>query len=393
MSNSDTQINCKNSHINFGSICSFNDFCKELKHHYDNTSHVDIPKQFTLCGTVKLHGTHADIIFTKKEHLINCESMSQVSCDSEITIQSQIEPTNKSQIKLITQTNIKNDEYDIQYQSRNRVLTLQDDNCGFVKFMESISLQDKMSLLHQFEKTYISHGSQYGVLKTVMIAGEFCGQNIQKTVAISNLPRMFVIFAVKINNVWQDLSLYKDVHLEDSKIYNIYRAPTYKLQLDYNNMDAIRPELQQITDTVDKVCPFANTFGIVGIGEGIVWTCKELQSCSRFWFKVKGAQHTASKVKTLNIKTPREQLALKNVLYFVEQAVTQARLDQGLDYLREMNIEINIKNIRQYIKWVISDTFKEESDSISDLNLNIASIKSHISARAYKWYKDHLLTL
>ena len=36
------------------------------------------------------------------------------------------------------------------------------------------------------------------------------------------------------------------------------------------------------------------------------------------------------------------------------------RLHQGIDYLDEMNLDVNIYNIGTFIKWVIEDTLREE---------------------------------
>jgi hypothetical protein len=72
-------------------------------------------------------------------------------------------------------------------------------------------------------------------------------------------------------------------------------------------------------------------------------------------------------------------LKLKDIDNFVENAVTKNRLAQGLDYMREMNYEISIKNIYIYLKWLRDDTFKEEGENIILLGLDKKEVVKKIT--------------
>ena len=50
-----------------------------------------------------------------------------------------------------------------------------------------------------------------------------------------------------------------------------------------------------------------------------------------------------------------------SIATFIEYAVTEVRLDQGITYLEEMNIPIKPENTGKYINWVVKDVLKEES--------------------------------
>ena len=78
-----------------------------------------------------------------------------------------------------------------EFQSRERILSLTSDNNGFMLAMKGKSF-DKLFNDINFDDHCV-------------IYGEWCGGSIQKGVAINGLPKMFVIFAVKIDNIYQDM--------------------------------------------------------------------------------------------------------------------------------------------------------------------------------------------
>ena len=328
--------------IPFPSIEQFKNFVKELKHVYKGKDATEIPKSFHLRGTVKLHGTHADVIFQK-------------STDDSIP-----------------------DAYDAFFQSRNRVLSLEKDNCGFVRFMEKKPMDELFNMVKAIHKENIT---------TLMVAGEFCGGNIQKGVALCHIPQCFVIFALKIDGTWMNMSDFSSIELPAHGIYNIARAGEYHATMDINDTQAVVADLIALTEKVEKECPFGKTFSVSGTGEGIVWVCEEHKDSSRYWFKVKGEEHAVSKVKTLKDTTPEEKEQLKNVATFISKALPEARLRQGLDYLREMNLERSIKNIGTYISWIVKDVLKEDGDTIESLRLDVSKVKKGITPVASTFYK------
>ncbi|CAF4636649.1 unnamed protein product, partial [Rotaria magnacalcarata] len=45
-------------------------------------------------------------------------------------------------------------------------------------------------------------------------------------------------------------------------------------------------------------------------------------------------------------------------------------MHQGLDYLREQQITIEMKNIGIFLKWLINDIIKEEKDTMEESNID-----------------------
>ena len=69
---------------------------------------------------------------------------------------------------------------------------------------------------------------------------------------------------------------------------------------------------------------------------------------------------------------------------------TKARLRQGLDHLREMQLPVIRASTGDFIRWVWQDTQKEEADSIAELGLDRAALGKAVSKRALEWYHARL---
>lgn len=94
-----------------------------------------------------------------------------------------------------------------------------------------------------------------------------------------------------------------------------------------------------------------------------------------------------SKVKTLAEIDP---VKLENTNKFVEYAVTENRLEQGFNYLKENNIEISVKSTGTFLKWVMGDIVKEESDVLIENGLSVKDISSKASNAARTWFMAQL---
>lgn len=267
---------------------------------------------------------------------------------------------------------VKYSNSDIKYQSRERELSLQQDNAQFMLNMSNINL-DEIFNYFKFENY-------------VAIYGEWCGGNIQKGVALTELPKMFVIFGIKVDNSWINLESI-DIDWKNFNKYNVYmieQFPTYNIQIDFNNPEKIQNDLINLTTKVEEECPVGSYFGIKGIGEGIVFTSIEYPD---FKFKSKGEKHSISKVKVINSINEEE---LNSIQEFIEYSVTENRLKQGLDHLKENNLEISQKNTGEYLRWVINDIIKEESDVLVKNQIDPKKVNSKISEKARKWFFNNI---
>lgn len=294
-------------------------------------------------GTVKLHGTNAGIVY-------------DVDTDS------------------------------FTFQSRERELSLTQDNAGFMLWAMS----------HESDWRYLVENLPVPTdTKNIAIFGEWCGAGIQKGVAVSQLRKMFVIFAIKAidsegNGTWLDISedeqgLFCSGDEDDLSIQSIYDFPTYEADIDFKFPEIAQNKMIEITEAVEAECPVGKHFGVSGIGEGVVWTCvSEGWNDSGTWFKVKGEKHSVSKVRTLNAVDVE---AVENIRSFVAATVTEARLEQGLDNLvREQLLPFEMKSMGDFIRWVYNDVLKEEMDTIVASQIDTKKLGSAIANEARPWY-------
>lgn len=352
---------------------------KEVKDGVDVFEHISPYPTLSFSGTPKIHGSNAGIV---------------VSESGELTAQ-----------------------------SRNRTLSLTSDNQGFAAFVHGVAETIELGFLG---------------LKDVVIFGEWCGLGVQKNVSINTFSKIFVVFAVKssLDSSWVDLETLKvDLEvLNGSKIYLIrqFTDDRFKIDVDFEHPELARNKFVELTNEVEKDCPvgrfFLNeldgsTVGLGGVplsfkpqvkavfkdelvnvdvnfnkikftgvdskkelqvevntvGEGVVWKPVNSVEDSVLWFKVKGEKHTVSKCKVLS---PVDVEKVKNVRDFVNAVCTQARLEQGIEYLKEMQIPVERNSTADYLRWVVKDVLKEEIDRLVDSGLCVKDVTKSISEKS-----------
>ena len=225
----------------------------------------------------------------------------------------------------------------------------------------------------------------------IMVVGEWAGKGIQKRVGVCQLEKFFTIFNIRINKKWQDIRKFRSVKLPEHRIYNICDFPTYCITIDLSSSADIRradKEMQELVDEIDKRCPLAAQLGVDGGGEGLVYTYHPpVPSYRLHHFKVKGPSHQIVwKQKIAQVPSGKA----KKIVSFVEYAVTEARLDQGMAYLVEMNIPVEENSIGKFISWVVKDVLKEETHTLEDLGLKEKDIKAELTRHVREGWKDRL---
>lgn len=289
--------------------------------------------KLSFTGTVKLHGTNAAIVFDKG----------------------------------------------YSFQSRERVLTREQDNAGFMAHMEQYLIPVSMMFQQIAEQNKIQ-----GLNDLIAVYGEWCGGNIQKGVAITGLPKMFVIFAIKINDQWVDTL---NVSCPEASIYNIKDYLGYTIDIDFEHPELVQNRLAELTAEVEACCPIGKAHGIEGVGEGIVWRCTSNPS-SEYWFKVKGEKHSASKVKTL---ASVDIEAVEQINDFVAMAVTESRLEQGLhNLINEQMKPFAMTSMGDFIRWIHQDVLKEEADTLQASGIDYKKLGSPIALAAKRWFTTKL---
>jgi len=265
----------------------------------------------------------------------------------------------------------------IYCQSKERMLAFGCDNAGFWEAMRHADLNALFGIVK--ERYYEIHGCEAPY--PIRISGEWAGGNIQKGVAVNGVEKFFAIFGIQCGEEWELIENYDDVKDPDSQIYNILQFKHYSITIDFNRPAEIQNKLIELTEQVEMECPVGLFFGQTGIGEGVVWKPRidrRLAATPSSWFKVKGDKHSSSKVKKLaSVDTEK----LESIKEFVEYAVTESRLEQGVG-----EVGLDITKVGEFIGWINRDIFKEEMDTLKDNKLEMRDIGKEVSNVARKWY-------
>lgn len=305
---------------------------------YDET--IEKPT-LTFKGTVKLHGTNAAVCY--------------------------------------------NDTDGIYVQSRNNAFTLDkgDSHMGFT-FLVRSKEQLFLNIFNAIKDRYSIDTSIY----TITVYGEWAGEGVQKTVAISELKKSLYIIGCKISKpsdpdftaYWVDISDLRFTESDD--VWNIHEFKTYEIEINFNEPALVQNKFIELIDEVETECPVAKHFGVSGIGEGIVWTTDF--KGSRLLFKTKGDKHAGkSKVKTLR---PVDEGKLKIVNEVVDKVTPIWRLNQMFNEVTNQGKDISRKHIGNYIKMVLQDILDEDSDIIADAGLEPKDISGKVSGIAKDYF-------
>ena len=263
-------------------------------------------------------------------------------------------------------------------QSRNNEIDVINDCYGFAKFVASLPV-DVIEYLK----------SLFG--DNIVIFSEWFGPSIQDTVAVSKLDtKKWAIFRVQTisddenTSKWIDL---KDKDLTPLNKYNIYSIRQFgvkEIEIDFEHPADSINQINEWTIDIENECPVAKWFGISGIGEGIVMSPVDDEfKSSKYVFKSKGCKHSKSKATKL---ASVDTVKLKSIDDFVERYVDEGRCQQAYDYLSTLNKPVDEKLMGDFLRWLVNDINKEESDTITANGLTPKDINGAISKQARKWY-------
>jgi hypothetical protein len=273
----------------------------------------------------------------------------------------------------------------IWFQSRENIITPEKDNAGFATaFSHSETLKYLQGLFESIRN--IKEISEKSILT---IFGEWCGKGIQKGVALNQIDKRFVVFGLKESNedeegIWHDHKYIGDLRYN---IFNINDYKEYQITIDLARPQDAIPEIERFTDEVESECPFAKAFGVSGLGEGIVWTTK-LEDGTIHRFKSKGEKH---KIVVSKERTPIDVEKQKSVDDFVNYAVTEERLNQGVEQVFTVKSLIpEAKHTGDFLKWLVADIIKEELDTMVQSGLNTKDCNGAISKAGREWFFKYL---
>lgn len=347
--------------IKFPKIRQFRDVIKEVRHRaqFSGVDEDNMPimdREATLpsvdyIGTVKMHGSNASV---------------RLQVDDELVAQ-----------------------------SRNRVLSLENDNAGFARFVfEEVEAGYWHEQLGQIREHIVPALEALEVEvedHQVTVYGEWCGGSIQKGVALNGLRKMFVVFAVRFgtdeDTVWLGEQVIRSFDNPEKSIYNVFQFEHYRATVDFENPSLVQNELVEITNAVEGKCPVGFHFGVEGVGEGVVWRPDPLLHSSlnegRFWFKVKGEKHSDTKVKKLVTIDPEKA---KSVNEFVAMVTTDHRLEKGIDFLNENGFDVSKRSTGEFLKWLGNDILEEEGDTMEASNIERRDVMKAINETGKRWF-------
>lgn len=273
-------------------------------------------------------------------------------------------------------------EEGIWCQSRNNIRTK--DKFGFCSFIE-----DRKKYLVDYFEHFNTHLKDKYIITAF---GEWCGKGIQKGVAINELEKMFVVFAVRFTDKidkHDNWYVPPNISIPEYRIHNILDFKTFTITIDFNNLARAQEKITKMVESVERECPVAKAFGVSGIGEGIVFASYEgFDAVRQHIFKVKGEKH---KISTTKNTVPIDPQKLKSINDFVEYAITENRLSQGIHDIFTINdIEPSMKQMGDYLRWVAHDVFKEELDVLEKNGLNRKDIGKIMTAKAKRWFMDYI---
>ncbi|KAJ4364929.1 hypothetical protein N0V95_000576 [Ascochyta clinopodiicola] len=326
---------------------------KALKELHQNLGSPDrdvTVKPIPIVGSVKLHGTHADIL---------------VYSDDKIVLQSK-------NVRNITTTN---------------------DNQGF-----AAAMVDKTSAILDVRNKYLVHwrklnpNTHLDLQYPVLIAGEWIGTNIQKDVAISGLSRRFVIVSVTINNSWIPDTHYPCIESSSASIFNITHGGTFHATIYPDDIARTLSEVEPQAEAVAISCSFAAYFDVHGEGEGIVWkpASQHLNPIPELWFKTKGGRFKPTFASTPKVLPTNQQEKRDAGDAVAAIWCTEERLQQGWRFLEEVGMLRDMKGLGRFLKWIQSDILTEEKGYIEDNMLDEGMLRISIAKIAKIWYMRHV---
>lgn len=280
-------------------------------------------------------------------------------------------------------------------QSRSREMTEPgDDNAGFRAFVDKLPQKVLTTLWAD------AVGATEALHDSVTIFGEWAGRGIQKGVAVNELEKFFYVFAVAAGPidkpVWGDVATFrsgpKDKRDEmgmfcvpSARIYCAVdpgKFPVYEREIDFAHPELVQNDLVALTVAVEDECPVGRVFGVKGVGEGIVWQCLT-EGYRDQLFKVKGEKHSASKVKTLAAVDVEK---VQSIQEFVDKVVTEQRLEQGLQVLREAGKPVDQTTTGDFLRWIVGDVLKEESDTMTESGIDPKDVGKYVNQKARTWF-------
>ena len=264
----------------------------------------------------------------------------------------------------------RRDTNEIWFQSRESIISMVKDNAGAARHFSSIS----PAFLFDVQ------GNE------VVFYGEWVGKGIQSKVAVSQIPKTFILFDILVDGKFLPKAEVAKVKDYSARVYNIYEFPTWKIEIDFNKPEESQQKLIDITTQVADHCPIGKVFGIDSLGEGVVWRCiTPGYEKPEFMFKVKDERHAKHEPKKTDNCDPDEVSKLQDLAGLLTPLW---RMDQMIEKACDTNNggEMDFKFIGNYLKLVNEDIIKEDSDLLNEAGVEFKDVNKYVADVAKKYF-------
>ena len=295
-------------------------------------------------------------------------------------------------------------------QSRKNIITPEKDNAGCA-FVQDANRDAWMEIIENLAKNKNIDLSK----NIISVYFEWSGGNIQKNSACSGLDKRAIIFQYfKVSPLIQDEknpeeafwldTCYRDefdnttaeywVDNTEKNIFNIMNFPHVQIEIDFDRPDIAQNKMIELVNEIEKESLVGKAFGKAhNIGEGYVFTFEYKGEIFRF--KVKGEKHSKGTGKVKTLKPVDEELENKKRSFVNDFACTESRLQQMFTEIVHSvhngnENEMEMKDMGQFLRLVVNDVIKEETDRMLELGLEPKSINSYISKIARDFFKSKL---
>ena len=292
----------------------------------------------------------------------------------------------RSKIKLHgTNAGVRVENGTVTAQKRTEDVTPLRDNAGFAFWVSSVDWKTD---------------------KNVIIYGEWAGPGVQKSDAVSLIPRkQFFVFGVLLldNKFDEDgeiveanyvicpdlIRAYLPEHA-DIHVLPWFDEPMTMHSDDIETARAIQETVEKQVEQIGEEDPYIKEkFGVSGGGEGLVIAPYVENGVLHDWiynsyvFKVKSEAHAVKKTKSpasVQVEVPSD------VKDFADTFVTDARCQQMID--EHCGGSTSPKVIGEFLKAINGDILKESTNELAALGVEWKMVAKEINKRAVAWINE-----
>lgn len=274
----------------------------------------------------------------------------------------------------------------LKTQSRTQIITPDSDNAGFARWV------------YEAKEAWLAARPSG---REVIIFGEFCGPGINKGTAIQNInKKIFAVFGAQdLNQEDSFISEPEELSQLVIGIPDVYVLPWHGFRVEVpwteasERLEPIVESINQEVDRVEKCDPWVKeTFGIEGIGEGLVFYPTNRQGRKAFGdlgFKAKGEKHKVIAARPAQINP----VQAANAEEFAEKVLPEPRLEQGARAISDGELVFETQKIGAFLAWINKDVEKECQDELAASKLEWKPAAKAVSNKARNWYVAKIKSL